>query len=207
PGRRRVERRAGLVHEQHPGLDGQRAGDAQPLLLATGQATAGGVEPVLDLVPQPAPLREILRGRTSVDASCTGRVVTRSSLAIAPGSGWVKRQKCQEATETNGSTTVNAWRTAEPPFPNMSVDRPRHGPSGSCRTTVARPERVSSGGSPVHRGSRRGTPVSARSRPPRARTSKRGRPLRCGPVASSPRSRRPHAAGRAPSAGRGGCRA
>ncbi len=34
----RVERRAGLVHQEHLGLDGDRAGDAQPLLLAARQA-------------------------------------------------------------------------------------------------------------------------------------------------------------------------
>ena len=48
----RVERRAGLVHQQHLGLDGDRPGDAQPLLLAAGEAGAGLVEPVLDLVPE-----------------------------------------------------------------------------------------------------------------------------------------------------------
>ena len=39
-GRGGVERRAGLVHEQHPGPDGQGPGDAQPLLLATRQGAA-----------------------------------------------------------------------------------------------------------------------------------------------------------------------
>ena len=51
-GRDRVERRAGLVHQQHLGLDRDRAGDAEPLLLAAGEARAGLVEPVLDLVPE-----------------------------------------------------------------------------------------------------------------------------------------------------------
>ena len=36
----RVQRGAGLVHEQHVGLDGDRPGDAQPLLLTAGQAGA-----------------------------------------------------------------------------------------------------------------------------------------------------------------------
>ena len=48
----RVERRARLVHEHDVRLDGERAGDAQPLRLAAGQAQAGLVQPVLDLVPQ-----------------------------------------------------------------------------------------------------------------------------------------------------------
>ena len=48
----RVQRRAGLVHQQHVGLDGDRPGDAQPLLLTAGQARAGLAEAVLDLGPQ-----------------------------------------------------------------------------------------------------------------------------------------------------------
>ena len=35
-----VEGRAGLVHQQHLGLGGDGPGDAQPLLLAAGQAEA-----------------------------------------------------------------------------------------------------------------------------------------------------------------------
>ena len=34
----RVERRARLVHQDHVGLDGDGPGDAEPLLLAAGQA-------------------------------------------------------------------------------------------------------------------------------------------------------------------------
>ena len=47
-----VQRRAGLVHQQHLGLDGDGAGDAQPLLLAAGEAQAALVQAVLDLVPE-----------------------------------------------------------------------------------------------------------------------------------------------------------
>ena len=36
----------------HLGLDGDRPGDAQPLLLTARQAEAGRLQPVLDLVPQ-----------------------------------------------------------------------------------------------------------------------------------------------------------
>src|SRR3954463_14357125 len=49
--RHRIERRARLVHQDHLGLDGDRARDAQPLLLAAGEADAGRVEAVLDLLP------------------------------------------------------------------------------------------------------------------------------------------------------------
>src|ERR687891_2303409 len=48
----RVERRAGLVHEDHVGLDGEAARDAEPLLLAARHAEGVGLEPVLDLVPE-----------------------------------------------------------------------------------------------------------------------------------------------------------
>src|SRR6478736_4277423 len=51
-GRDRVERRAGLVEQDHLGPHRHGAGDAKPLLLAAGERQAGGVELVLDLVPQ-----------------------------------------------------------------------------------------------------------------------------------------------------------
>src|SRR5712672_3732778 len=51
-GRDRIERRAGLVEQDHLGPHRHGAGDAEPLLLAAGQAQARGVELVLDLVPQ-----------------------------------------------------------------------------------------------------------------------------------------------------------
>ncbi len=48
----RIERRRRLVHEQHFGIDRERARDAQPLLLAAGERGAGLMELVLDLFPQ-----------------------------------------------------------------------------------------------------------------------------------------------------------
>ena len=51
PGGHRVEGRAGLVHEQHVGLDREGPGDAQPLLLTAGERAAR-VEAGLDLFPQ-----------------------------------------------------------------------------------------------------------------------------------------------------------
>jgi hypothetical protein len=61
-GRDRVQRRAGLVHEQDLGLHRDGAGDAQPLLLAAGQTGTGLVEAVLDLVPQVRPAQGLLDG-------------------------------------------------------------------------------------------------------------------------------------------------
>ena len=51
-GRDRVERRARLVHQDHLGLDRQRPGDAEPLLLAAGERQAALLELVLHLVPE-----------------------------------------------------------------------------------------------------------------------------------------------------------
>src|SRR5262249_56146644 len=51
-GRDRIERRARLVEEDELGLGGDGAGDAEPLLLAAGEAEAVGTELVLDFAPQ-----------------------------------------------------------------------------------------------------------------------------------------------------------
>ena len=48
----RIERRAGLVHQDDLRLDRDRARDAQPLLLAARERQAALVQPVLDLVPE-----------------------------------------------------------------------------------------------------------------------------------------------------------
>src|SRR6516165_5401428 len=48
----RIERRTGLVHEDYLGLYGDRACDAEALLLASGEAGTGAAEAVLDLLPQ-----------------------------------------------------------------------------------------------------------------------------------------------------------
>src|SRR4051794_39421862 len=53
-GRDRIERRAGLVEQNHLGPHRDRARDAEPLLLAAGKAEATCIELVLDLVPQRA---------------------------------------------------------------------------------------------------------------------------------------------------------
>jgi hypothetical protein len=50
--RDRVQRRTGFVHQQHFGRGRDCPRDAQALLLAARQAGAGGVQTVLDLVPQ-----------------------------------------------------------------------------------------------------------------------------------------------------------
>src|SRR3954452_2801770 len=58
--RDRVERGAGLVHQDHVGLDRERAGDAQALLLTARETRARLVQPVLHFVPEPgAPQRPL----------------------------------------------------------------------------------------------------------------------------------------------------
>jgi len=47
-----VQRRAGLVHQQGRGVDGQGSRDAQALLLTAGESDGRLVQPVLDFVPQ-----------------------------------------------------------------------------------------------------------------------------------------------------------
>ena len=79
----RVERRAGLVHQDHLGIDGDRAGDAQPLLLPARQSGAALLQPVLDLVPQAGALQRALDDRVhlrlargeAVDARAVGDVL------------------------------------------------------------------------------------------------------------------------------------
>ena len=51
PGGDRVERARRLVHQQHLRLSGQRAGDAQSLLLSAGETERALFELVLRLVP------------------------------------------------------------------------------------------------------------------------------------------------------------
>ena len=53
--RDRVEGRAGLVHQQHLGLDRHRPGDAEALLLAARETDPRALEAVLDLVPEAGP--------------------------------------------------------------------------------------------------------------------------------------------------------
>ena len=53
--RNRVERRTGLVHQQHLGVDGKRPRDAEPLLLAPREAGPRLSQAVLDLVPEAGP--------------------------------------------------------------------------------------------------------------------------------------------------------
>src|SRR5258708_4776590 len=81
-GRNRIERRARLVEQDHLGPHRNGTGDAKPLLLAAGQAQAGGVELVLDLVPQSAAAQRLFDaavhlgfGNLLVEADAEGDVL------------------------------------------------------------------------------------------------------------------------------------
>jgi hypothetical protein len=79
-GRGRVERRAGLVHEQDVGVHGERAGDAQALLLAARERTPRRVEPVLDLAPQAGPRERLLDQGVLVAALDPGELQAREHV-------------------------------------------------------------------------------------------------------------------------------
>ena len=64
----RVERRGRLVHQDHVGLDGERAGDAQALLLAARERQRASLQPVLDLVPERGPLQRAVHTLVEVAA-------------------------------------------------------------------------------------------------------------------------------------------
>src|SRR6185295_6410914 len=66
-GRDRVQRGGGLIHEDDLGLDGDRARDAQALLLAAGEADARLTEAVLDLLPQAGAAQRLLDALLDVE--------------------------------------------------------------------------------------------------------------------------------------------
>ena len=74
----RVERRAGLVHQDHFRIDRDGAGDAQALLLAAGQGRAAFLEAVLDLVPQARALQRFLDDLVELALVCGQAVDARA---------------------------------------------------------------------------------------------------------------------------------
>ena len=136
-GRDRVERGAGLVHEQHLRLDGDRAGDAQPLLLTAGEAGAGLVEPVLDLVPE---VRAACSDFSTISsASSCGIFLALSRLAgqrrsrrsTSSGTGWAAGRPCRPGgARATGSTSgaVQVLRRRARPCPR----RGRRGSPRAC---------------------------------------------------------------------------
>ena len=80
PGRDRVQRRAGLVHQQHVRFGGDGASDAQPLLLAAGQGQTAVFQLVFHLIPASRALEGLLHpfvqvALETVQAQAEGNVV------------------------------------------------------------------------------------------------------------------------------------
>src|SRR3546814_14282685 len=74
-GGERIERRARVVDEDDFRRNGNRAGDAQPLLLAARKAGAGFLQAILHLAPQAGLLEACLNDRVEIGrASCRERV-------------------------------------------------------------------------------------------------------------------------------------
>ncbi|QTK79743.1 hypothetical protein AT6N2_C2084 [Agrobacterium tumefaciens] len=65
-GGNRVQRRAGLVHQDHFRADGDRTGDAKALLLTAGKARAGLMQTVLHLVPETGSLEALLNDQVHI---------------------------------------------------------------------------------------------------------------------------------------------
>src|SRR5919197_3701686 len=76
----RVERREGLVHEDDVGLDRDRTGDAQALLLAARQADPGLAQPVLDLIPQAGVAQRLLDDLVLARALDAGELQARCDV-------------------------------------------------------------------------------------------------------------------------------
>ena len=134
-GRDRVERRAGLVHQQHLRLDRDRAGDAQPLLLAAGEAGAGLVQPVLDLGPEvraaQRPLDDLRRPSPSAASwrSAASRPA-RCRRSSSSGTGWAAGRPCRPG----GVPPPGRCRRRTGPA-RRSRSCPRRGPRGSPRAS------------------------------------------------------------------------
>ena len=81
-----VQGRAGLVEQDHVWLHGKRAGDAQALLLASGQGVGAAVELVLDLVPERGlPERLLHEGVGLVPAGHAAVAARRKQDVLADG--------------------------------------------------------------------------------------------------------------------------
>ena len=111
-GRDRVERRGGLVEQQHVGFDRDRARDAEPLLLAAGEAEGAVLEPVLDLVPERRSAQRPLDPLVEVVPAGRG--------CAAP------RRRCRRSTSGTGSVSGRPCRSAAAPRPGRR--RRRRGP-------------------------------------------------------------------------------
>ena len=124
-GRDRVERRTRFVHEQHLRPDRERAGDAQPLLLAARQRHAALVESILHL-------RTTSPARVSDSSTSASLSETLVRVELEPGEHVVGRS----SSRGTGSASGTPCRCACAPA-SRSTRRRR------CRRRRARPDRRS----------------------------------------------------------------
>ena len=87
------------------GSDGQRPGDAQPLLLAAGERAARLAEAVLDLVPQAGPGQALLDQRVALAARAVpDRLEARTARCrrcSSPGTGWASGTPSRSRVRTS----------------------------------------------------------------------------------------------------------
>ena len=108
----RVERRAGLVHQDHVRLDREAACDAEPLLLPARHAERVRLEPVLDLVPD--------------SAACAARAPRSRPCRPSCRARADRRRCCRRSTSGTGSASGTPCRCACAPRPRPP--RARRGP-------------------------------------------------------------------------------
>src|SRR3954470_23782268 len=117
--RDRVEGRAGLVHEDHVGLDGDRPRDAQALLLAAREADARLVEPILDLLPQAGADERALDPLAHVDATGAaepqpGRDVVEDRHRRGGGGGFLENNNSAPPPPAHPHTRTATTPTSAP---------------------------------------------------------------------------------------------
>ena len=83
----RIQRGTRLVHEDHFGIDRNRARDAKALLLAAGKARARLVQPVLDLFQQPGALQAPSGPAAALTSPRPGSARQRPTLSEDPRAG------------------------------------------------------------------------------------------------------------------------
>ena len=150
----RVERRARLVHQDHVGLGGDGAGDAEPLLLAAGEAVGRLLELVLDLVPECGAAQRLLDEVVHVvdlhagDPRAVGDVVVdrlrervglledHADVACAPRSGRRPCRRCPgRGSVTSPSTRAPGTRSFIRFRQRSTVDLPQ--PDGPISAVIS----------------------------------------------------------------------
>ena len=140
--RLRVERRARLVEQQHLGVGGQRAGDAQPLLLAAGE-------------PQRRVVEVVRRPRRAGPARVQRVLARRPGAPPGAAAAWPARAARRRRCRTRSSGTGSA--AGRPSSPG-GAERSARASAMSIPSSVIRPvsdRRLGQLGEPVERAQQR----------------------------------------------------